>query len=74
METIDDALWEHELVLLKLGGAVGKKKGTKLLGGRMAEELGAHLVQVVGHTALLYRPALPSVLDLEGLLKDRKGE
>lgn len=64
METIDGALWEHEIILLRLTNAVQKKKGAKILGERIAEELNAHVAQVVGHTALLYRPGRPPVLDL----------
>lgn len=65
MEFIDGALWDHEMILLRLTNAVRKKKGAKILGGRIADELGAHVAQVVGHTALLYRPGRPPVLDLE---------
>ncbi len=64
MEIIDGALWEHEIILLRLTNAVRKKKGAKMLGDRIAEELNAHVAQVVGHTALLYRPARPPILDL----------
>jgi len=64
MERVDGALWEHELVLLRLTNAVQKKKGAKILGGRIADELGAHVAQVVGHTVLLYRPGRPPVLNL----------
>lgn len=69
MEATDDLLWQHELVLLRLNNAVAKKKGAKLLGERVADQLGAHVAQVVGHTALLYRPSVPPVLDLESLSK-----
>jgi len=68
MEKIDGALWEKELVLLRLNGAVRKKKGAKVLGGRLGVELGAHVAQVVGKTVLLYRPGFPPVLDLEELV------
>lgn len=69
MEATDDLLWQHELILLRLNNAVAKKKGAKLLGERIADQLGAHVAQVVGHTALLYRPSVPPVLDLEFLSK-----
>jgi len=72
MEEVDRHLWEEELVQLKLTSAVAKKKGAKILGGRIADELGAHVAQVVGHTALCYRPGLPPVLDLDEMIrKDR---
>jgi Pyrimidine deaminase len=64
MESVDGILWDKELILLRLGGAVPKKKGAKLLGERIAQELKAHVAQVVGHTVLLYRPGRPPVLDL----------
>jgi RNA-binding protein YhbY len=38
--------------------------GRKVNVERIAEELNAHVAQVVGHTALLYRPGRPPVLDL----------
>jgi diaminohydroxyphosphoribosylaminopyrimidine deaminase/5-amino-6-(5-phosphoribosylamino)uracil reductase len=65
MEATDGLLWENELILLRLNNAVAKKKGAKLLGDRIAEQLNAHVAQVVGHTALLYRPSIPPKLDLE---------
>lgn len=64
IEAIDGALWDHEIILLRLSNAVQKKKGAKILGERIAEELNAHVAQVVGHTVLLYRPGRPPVLDL----------
>ena len=42
-----------------------KKKGAKILGERIADEVNAHVAQVIGHTALLYRPGFPPVLDLD---------
>ena len=64
LERVDHVLWEHELVLLRLNKAIKKSKGAKLLGERIAEQLQAHVAQTVGHTALLYRPGIPPVLDL----------
>jgi len=71
-ERIDAALWDHELVILRLSNVVKKKKGAKILGERIADELNAHLAQVIGHTALLYRPDYPPVLDLDALLIEDK--
>ena len=45
MEQVDDALWKSELVLLRLSKAVAKRKGVKLLGTRIAEQLQAHVAQ-----------------------------
>ena len=67
LERVDNALWDHEIVLLRLNNVVHKKKGAKLLGSRIAEELNAHVAQVIGHTALLYRPGFVPVLDLDEL-------
>jgi diaminohydroxyphosphoribosylaminopyrimidine deaminase/5-amino-6-(5-phosphoribosylamino)uracil reductase len=64
MEHIDAALWDKELILLRLGGAIQKKRDAKILGERIAHELKAHVAQVVGHTVLLYRPGRPPILDL----------
>ncbi|KAL3809824.1 hypothetical protein ACHAXA_002394 [Cyclostephanos tholiformis] len=64
LESIDGYLWDHELVLLRLNNAVGKKKAARVLSGRVAEMLDAHVAQVIGHTALLYRPSIPPILDL----------
>jgi pyrimidine deaminase RibD-like protein/RNA-binding protein YhbY len=73
MENIDGALWDKELILLRLTNAVAKKKGAKFLGQRIAKELNAHVAQVVGHTVLLYRPGLPPVLDLDKMVKEKTG-
>ena len=45
MEQLDDALWKSELILLRLSNAVAKRKGVKLLGNRIAEQLQAHVAQ-----------------------------
>jgi len=74
LESIDQALWDHEILLLRLNNAVHKKKGAKIIGGRIAEVLNAHVAQVIGHTALLYRPTVPPVLDLDELVKDVLGD
>ncbi|KAL3781150.1 hypothetical protein ACHAW5_002416 [Stephanodiscus triporus] len=73
LEAIDGCLWDHEMVLLRLNGAVRKKGGAKVLSGRVAEILDAHVAQVIGHTALLYRPAFPPVLDLDELVDKMEG-
>ena len=68
MEQLDDLLWKEELVNLRLGAGVGKRKDAKVLGTRIAEALGAHVAQSLGHTILLYRPGIPPTLDLEMLV------
>ena len=73
LDAVDQALWDHELVLLRLNNVVNKKKGAKILGERVAEIMSAHLAQVLGHTALLYRPAMPPVLDLDELVGKEDG-
>jgi pyrimidine deaminase RibD-like protein len=67
LEQVDNSLWDHEIVLLRLNNVVHKKKGAKLLSERIADELNAHVAQVLGHTALLYRPGFIPVLDLDDL-------
>jgi pyrimidine deaminase RibD-like protein/RNA-binding protein YhbY len=74
MEHLDDVLWDKELVVVKLNTAVSKKKDAKVLGERIAEQLQAHVAQTLGHTCLLYRPAIPPVLDLEALMLEKKEE
>lgn len=71
MESLDELLWEHELVNLRLNRAVGKKKLARRLGERIAKQLDAHVSQAVGHTVLLYRPSVPPVLDLNQLVLER---
>lgn len=73
MEHVDAVLWREELLQLKLNQAVAKKKGAKLLGERIADQLSAHVAQTVGHSVLLYRPGLPPVLNLEQLVAESKG-
>ena len=74
LERVDNVLWDHEIVLLRLNNVVHKKKGAKLLGSRIAEELNAHVAQVIGHTALLYRPGFVPVLDLDELASNDEDE
>ena len=69
LERVDGALWDHEIVLLRLKNVVQKKKGAKIVGERVAKALDAHLAQVVGHTALLYRPGFPPTLNLDELIE-----
>jgi len=58
---VDANLWDHELVLLRLGNIISKKKGVKVLGETLVNTYlkGSTIVQVVGHTVLLYRPKFP---------------
>lgn len=35
-----------------------------MTGEKLAEELNAHVVQVMGRTVLIYRPGLPNIIDL----------
>jgi pyrimidine deaminase RibD-like protein/RNA-binding protein YhbY len=70
MENVDTILWKEEVVLLRLGNAVSKKKGAKILGERIAEQLNAHVAEVKGHTALMYRPAFPPILNLDEMVKE----
>ncbi|KAG7358100.1 cytidine deaminase-like protein [Nitzschia inconspicua] len=67
MERVDGLLWENELVNLRLNKVVGKKKLARQLAERVASTLNAHVAQSLGHTALLYRPGIPPILNLEEL-------
>jgi hypothetical protein len=40
------------------------------LGERIAEQLNAHVAEVKGHTALMYRPAFPPILNLDEMVKE----
>ena len=73
LEKVDNLLWDHEIVLLRLNNVVHKKKGAKVLSQRVATELDAHVAQVLGHTALLYRPGFDPVLDLDELASNDDG-
>lgn len=67
-EEVDTVLWDHELVLLRLGEVAKKKKIALTMAQQIARHLNAHVAQVVGHTALLYRPGAPPILDLEQMI------
>jgi diaminohydroxyphosphoribosylaminopyrimidine deaminase/5-amino-6-(5-phosphoribosylamino)uracil reductase len=71
LEEADRRLWDEEIVLLRLGGVVAKKKAAKLLGARIAKELNACVAQVVGHTALLYRPGSPPQINLDKMIEEK---
>jgi len=55
-EAADEKLWQNELLLLRMRKICSTKKDAKGLGEMIAEELNAYIVQVLGHTVLLYRP------------------
>jgi diaminohydroxyphosphoribosylaminopyrimidine deaminase/5-amino-6-(5-phosphoribosylamino)uracil reductase len=75
LEHVDGILWQHEVVLLRLNKAISKRKGTTMLGNRIAQQLQACVVQSKGHTVLLYRPssATNPVIDIQNLLKTDDG-
>lgn len=50
-----------------------KKKEAKAVGTVMARWAGAELVQVIGHTYLLYKPGTPPTIDLEALTAPAEG-
>ena len=66
-------LWDHEMVLLMPNGAGRKMGGLKVLSGRVTEILDAYVTQVIGHTALLYQPSTPPMLDLDELVNKMEG-
>lgn len=50
-----------------------RKKEAKVVGTAMARSAGAELVQVLGHTYLLYKPGNPPKIDLEKLTAPAEG-
>ncbi|TFJ88319.1 hypothetical protein NSK_000668 [Nannochloropsis salina CCMP1776] len=70
---VESALRAHELVNVRVLFAQ-KKKEAKAVGLRMAEAVKAELVQVIGHTYLLYRPADPPKIDLAKLTAPLNGK
>lgn len=70
MEHLDQLLWDHEMVQVRLNNAVNKKKDAKVVGLAIAAQLQAHVAQTVGHTCLLYRPGVPPVLNLKAMLQE----
>ena len=52
---VDGALEHHELIKVKVGG--GDREARDAMIADLAGQAGAALVQRIGHTATLYRPA-----------------
>ncbi|NOZ86947.1 MAG: ribosome assembly RNA-binding protein YhbY [Deltaproteobacteria bacterium] len=52
IKAVDQALFEHELIKVRMYDPEDKKA----MAGRMAKSTGAELVGIIGHTAILYRP------------------
>jgi RNA-binding protein len=50
---LDAALFQHELIKVKLGESAGSDR--RALGAALAESAGGELVQVLGRTVLIYR-------------------
>ena len=69
----DSMLCSHELVLIRMAKSeqVSRKRDAKAIGSEVARLLGAHVAQVKGHTALLYRPSssCPAPIALSDLTK-----
>ena len=60
---VDRQLTAHELVRCKF--RVEKKKEAKLLADDLAGRTGATVAEVLGHTALLYRPSSAKLISLD---------
>jgi pyrimidine deaminase RibD-like protein/RNA-binding protein YhbY len=73
LEQVDANLLQHEVVLLRLKGVASKKQAAQALGLMVADALGAHVAQVMGHTVLLYRPSSvrSPILDLDKMMLDK---
>jgi RNA-binding protein len=50
---LEQALWDHELVKVKVGS---EARDRKAVAAELAEATGAELAQVLGRTLLLYKP------------------
>ena len=57
ISNVMESLASHELVQLRLG--VEKKNEAKQLGLQLAEQTQSDVVQILGHTILLFRAATP---------------
>ena len=60
---VDQQLTSHELVRCKF--AVMKKSEAKVMAAELATLTGAAVAEVLGHTALLYRPSQKRLIPLE---------
>lgn len=56
LQTVDEALKRHELVKVKFDEF---KDQRKVLAPELAFKTGSHLVALIGHVAVLYRPKPP---------------
>jgi pyrimidine deaminase RibD-like protein/RNA-binding protein YhbY len=74
LEELDSKLWKNELVRLRFNQVISKKKLALQFGSAIADVMGAHVAQSLGHTILLYRPASPPVIDLEELMLPKEEE
>ena len=62
-DQVDLELTSVELVRCKF--AVKKKAEAKVMAAQLAEEVGAAVAEVLGHTALLYRPSAKRLIKLD---------
>ena len=67
---IDRALTDHELIKIRINAADRDEK--KELVDAICSTLGAELVQMAGHIALLYRAALKPKPELSNLLRHQE--
>ena len=64
---IDRALTDHELIKIRINAADRDEK--QELVSEICQKLSAELVQMAGHIALIYRPALKPKPELSNLLR-----
>eukprot|EP00640_Fibrocapsa_japonica_P006548 CAMPEP_0113943364 /NCGR_PEP_ID=MMETSP1339-20121228/23208_1 /TAXON_ID=94617 /ORGANISM="Fibrocapsa japonica" /LENGTH=174 /DNA_ID=CAMNT_0000948213 /DNA_START=29 /DNA_END=553 /DNA_ORIENTATION=+ /assembly_acc=CAM_ASM_000762 len=67
LKALDDILSAHELVSVRMAN-VDKKAQAKEIGETLAEKTSSGLAQVIGHSALLYRPSKKPSIDLQKLM------
>jgi len=67
---IDRALTDHELIKIRINAADRDEK--QALVTEICSKLGAELIQMAGHIALLYRAALKPKPELSNLLRHQE--
>lgn len=65
---LEDALENHELIKLRISGAERDEKARMIK--QLAKKSGSQLVQLIGHIAVLYRPAKEPVIRLPKAASD----
>lgn len=70
MAEIDRALTDHELIKIRVNAADRDEKQEQV--AALCSKLKAELIQMAGHIALIYRPALKPKPELSNLLRHQE--